>query len=684
MKFVILLNSTYFTFGFCQGSINRVEKPNVSRKGIAMGKAMKEVGRDLKTLRIPERGEIGLIEIPSQLVTADMLAKGATALEIAKANLLAKKDRQRQEEEKRKEERALFYESLIEFEKWMVDLVLPQIAEIDQCVAEVGKGLLDEEYVMESGDEAATGQKKQAEDQKKIFTVGDRLKELRAAIDVYSQGDYTPAALSVEATEIAFWLSTKPFTKMELLNEVGRLVKANVLVSDRNGDVKVFGDSYAIHGRFNNEQLEEPHRTRAKAKIKDAVRSQNQRIKNEYFQEMKLKTAEFIGASTLPVIDALDETKTGMCGALVSGGAVLFRVDADSIEIIDAVGAPASANGFALLKAVNETYPDNQVRVIRNSLKLNGRLARPDESPRFISPPEISKDRDMSDQYIKAGKFAWHTVRSAIKKAQDDLRKTTEGLLPDEFHKQEYGKYKPTTKEFVHKVFEGSKVLEETSLASLDLEVERFQKPESRATAIRIVTYNQEFRDLMDKNGCTLGEEYPEGERGSDQYNELPQLLKRIIQRDFHERIESRQEEISKKAAKVVNGKRISEPDDADVADTEEEGDPNQELSFEEFRDTRRPGCHKIHMDKWTHKFPGGKIETVHDLTLDITRLKGGEIQVVDFSRDHEKFLDKAGALRADPFPPDNLPTLLWNIFRVYVASANAGNGNGNGTKTGG
>jgi len=479
--------------------------------------------------KAPKIDLIDLVVVPTRFVTPSELQEGMTALQLAAENLRRKKAARAELEAAQAQAEIVLWQSTWSFAEWMKDLGLRHIADIYTFVEELGEEYLDEEYVgVREQEEAVEGE------EKKTFTVGERRNEVREMIDKYLNCGDPRVSLPLEATEVAFWLSIKPFSKQELIAKMRRFVSDNVLVVDKRGDIEVLRENYFLHKRF--DALKEPHRTEVKTKIRDAIMVQANRIKNEEQQtrlakvsQAKAKVAQFIKDSDLPILEVLDETKTGQCGALVSDGGIWFRVNTDDIEILDVVGAPE--NGFANLVAIEEAYQGQKVRVSRKALKgKDGELAKPDESPRIQVPVEISKDKDNANRWINANKFAWHAVRGAIEFAMECQRRVIYGLTHDEFHRErELGKYKPNMAGFVYNIFGPDKeVKHETALTDSQLEVERFETEEGDVK-IRVTGYNPEFAEFFESHKCLLPQGFFEGER----FVGCPALIKLVLQRDF-------------------------------------------------------------------------------------------------------------------------------------------------------
>lgn len=494
------------------------------RKGLVMSKDKPMRGFD-ELVQSRKAPAIAIVAVPTKFVTPSELQEGATALQLAAENLRRKKAAQAQAE-------AVLLGSVHDFTVWMTDIGLRHIADIDAFVAELGREYLDEEYV---GVREQQDQEESVESaEKKLFTVGDRRKEVRDIIDQYLRCGDPRVVLALEATEIAFWLSIKPFSKQELIAKMRRLVNDNVLVADKRGEIEVLRENYFFHKQF--DALKEPQRTEVKVKIRDAIMAQANRIRDEEQQtrlakaiQVRAKVAQFIKDSGLPILEILDETKTGQCGALVSGGGICFRVNTDDIEILNVAGAPE--NGFANLMAIEEAYQGHKVRVSRRALKgKDGELVKPDESPRIQVPVEVSKNKDDANRWINASKFAWHAIRGAIEFAMECHRKATQGLTHDEFHEEgELGKYKPDMEGFVYKIFGPDKeVKQETLLTDSQLEVERFETEEGDVK-IRVTGYNSEFVEFLEKQKCLNPDGFSEGER----FSGCPSFIRLVLQRDF-------------------------------------------------------------------------------------------------------------------------------------------------------
>ena len=479
--------------------------------------------------KAPKIDLIDLVVVPTRFVTPSELQEGMTALQLAAENLRRKKAARAELEAAQAQAEIVLWQSTWSFAEWMKDLGLRHIADIYTFVEELGEEYLDEEYVgVREQEEAVEGE------EKKTFTVGDRRNEVREMIDKYLNCGDPRVSLPLEATEVSFWLSIKPFSKQELIAKMRRFVSDNVLVVDKRGDIEVLRENYFLHKRF--DVLKEPHRTEVKTKIRDAIMVQANRIKNEEQQtrlakaiRVRDKLAQFIRDSDLSILEVLDETKTGQCGALVSGGGIWFRVNTDDIEILDVVGA--HENGFANLVAIEEAYPEHKFRVSRKTLKgRDGSLAKASDFPRVSAPLEVSKNKDHINNWTNAAKFAWHAVRGAIEFAMECRRKAICGLTHGEFHEEgELGKYKPNMEGFVYKTFGPDKeVKHETALTDSQLEVERFET-EEQDVKIRVTGYNPEFAEFLEKQKCLNPDGFSEGDR----FSGCPVFIRLVLQRDF-------------------------------------------------------------------------------------------------------------------------------------------------------
>lgn len=521
---------------------------------------METVGNSLADLKAKKAPKIDLVVVPTRFVTKGELQEGTTALQLAAENLRRKKVAQAADE-------AVLFRSVCEFAGWMTDIALRHIADINSFVDELGPEYLQEEYVgVRIGADQEEGQESDAE--KKPFTVSDELRETRDKINYYLNCGDPRVVLPLEATEVAFWLSIKPFTRDELEAKMRKLVSENVLVLNRHGDISVFKETYSTHRKF--DELKEPQRTSVKTQIKDAILAQVNRLREEMDQKAKAKAAqvkakitEFIKDSDISVLEVLDKTKTGRCGALVSGGAIWFLVNINDIELLDVSGAPE--NGFANLVNIEGLYPGHKISVARKTLiREDGTLAKSSDAPRVEVPLEVSKNREDGEKWIASSKFAWHSVRSAIELAMDCERKRTQGLRPEEFHEGELGRYKPTTENFVFKFFDRKtrEVAREVPLAGADLEVERFELPDTEDAMIRVTTYNPEFKNVLEEAGCLNPEGYLEGDR----YDRCPLFIRLLLQSDFRERI-ARPKETQKENGHVEQNGKAQKAEPAEATD---------------------------------------------------------------------------------------------------------------------
>lgn len=474
---------------------------------------------------------IKIVALPKQFITPEELSEGKTALELAAENLRRKRVAQAAEERE-------LLDSVNAYTLWMVDIGLPHMADINRYVAELGPEYLQEEYIQpEETESTEKGEEAEEEGEKKIFTIGDRLHEIRKEIDTYLACGDPRVTLPLEATEIAFWISSKDMNRKELEAKMRQLCneKENVLVSQtRYGEIEVLSRYYSFHSRFN--QVKDPLKTEVKSKIREALGNQEKRIRGEEEQtaaaksaEIKAKTAQFITSSDLKILEAMDTDKTGKCAGIVPGGAIWFEVSEEYIELLDATGTPE--NGFADMVRIEADYPGEKIRIARKSLAKDGVLAKSKDFTKVEIPLEVSKGTEDGEKWIAAATFVWSIVRQAINLALTRQRKNSEGLLPKEFHEGELGKYRPDTEGFVFNFLPDPKnrqVKEEIPFSGAGIEVERFENQPGE-TRLRVIAFNPEFKEALEKTGCLEPGGFPEGHH----YDGCKHCLKLMLQSDF-------------------------------------------------------------------------------------------------------------------------------------------------------
>ena len=466
---------------------------------------------DIEEFVIPNVEDVVIPPVKIQVVD------GRSALQMVaeqiKAQKAAKKAAQDKQLELQREAKQQQKAKVRVFIEWMIEGALPGIHDIQTTMndeKEVGTDLLEgpSPYPRTDG---------------KALTVGQQMDEWRSDIDRKQNHKNPVISLPIIVAEAVFWLSVKPLTPDQLMNELSRLVGKKVLQQSAQGEIRGFHNTrFSLANRFN--ELDQEYQGELTQEVKVAVENQITRLREELAETERRAAADFMARATIQPIDFF-EGKDGICCFLTKSeqgrleGGLLVHVTKEHVWAIDAFGR--HRNGFLTIRDLEEIYGGFRVQINRNTLKNEGgQLRRKDERISFEVPTEVSEND--SRPWINSCLFIFHSCRNGIlypgflpKEMQDHsarpklkrLYKSTNVVLtPEQFHHDDsspLGKYvvKLPTWKWRFKEPDGTLSKKETSVTNLELEFERFEDDDGMIR-LRIIRFSPEHKEFLERVDC--------------------------------------------------------------------------------------------------------------------------------------------------------------------------------------